>query len=313
MAYYEGMSQSEIAEALREPLGTIKTRIRSGLLKLKQSLSSGTGIDAMSHEKLSELCSIYALGRWTAKSCASLKRIWRPAAHSVDSRFRSIVRRGCDPGSACQCQAFSGFEGRLMARLDQEVPSRGVVDFKPVAAIFWIWQQNAAGSLGVRCCGRLALTVSLTRVSSLNRGLAEQQERLNQQLQQLKTLQRLLSAEKEVTQFIAKPGVRVTPLAGTDKSPQAAGQILWSAQEKKALFYASKLPSPPEGKTYQLWIIANNKPIDAGIFPVDPQGNGFLKVPLLAEADKAQKFAVTLEPAGGVIQPTGAMHLLGSL
>jgi len=44
MAYYEGMSRSEIADALREPLGTIKTRIRSGLLKLKQSLSSGVGI-----------------------------------------------------------------------------------------------------------------------------------------------------------------------------------------------------------------------------------------------------------------------------
>ncbi len=43
MAYYEGMSQSEIAKALQEPLGTIKTRIRSGLMKLKQVLGTELG------------------------------------------------------------------------------------------------------------------------------------------------------------------------------------------------------------------------------------------------------------------------------
>jgi RNA polymerase sigma-70 factor (ECF subfamily) len=46
LAYYEGLSQTEMAERLGQPLGTVKTWVRTALKHLKDELGGGATMTA---------------------------------------------------------------------------------------------------------------------------------------------------------------------------------------------------------------------------------------------------------------------------
>jgi anti-sigma-K factor RskA len=114
----------------------------------------------------------------------------------------------------------------------------------------------------------------------------------------------------ETLSLITAPGARAVQLAGLGSSPGAVGHTFINPRERKAVFYAFDLPALAPGKTYELWWIAAGRPVAAGTFEVDENGSARLLVNQVSEGP-IDAWAVTVEPAGGVPQPTGEMVLKG--
>jgi len=147
------------------------------------------------------------------------------------------------------------------------------------------------------------------------RGLEAERDRLSRQVNGLEQQVGLARDEarraQQALQVLAAPGVQSVLLAGLGPSPGAKGRTYVNPSTRDALFYAFDLPSLPADKTYELWFIAAGKPVAAGTFEVDPRGTGTVRVERVTDARQIQAWAVTIEPRGGVPQPTGAMVLKG--
>lgn len=141
-------------------------------------------------------------------------------------------------------------------------------------------------------------------VESLRNNLAARES-------ELKNVKEQVARQNEIAEFLQNPDVVVINLVGLQPDLKARGRVLWDTKHNEAFFYSLNLPAPPAEKTYQLWVIANNTPISAGIFNIDEKGDNVMKLKSLPSSTQIQKFAVTLEPDGGVPQPTGDMYLLG--
>lgn len=68
----------------------------------------------------------------------------------------------------------------------------------------------------------------------------------------------------------------------------------------KAALETSKMPAPPSGSVYQLWLQKNGRMVPAGLMPVGSDQ----KLVIDGSADDATAVGITVEPAGGSDHPT---------
>jgi hypothetical protein len=108
--------------------------------------------------------------------------------------------------------------------------------------------------------------------------------------------------------------VRRIDLTGYEAASAAVARAYWSPTAG-LLIAADRLPPPPAGRVYQVWLIESGAagPVSAGVIEAEGGGRGMLLVPAPAGVSaRAVTVAVTDEPAGGRPAPTGSKQLAGS-
>lgn len=165
-----------------------------------------------------------------------------------------------------------------------------------------MWKMMAAASL-ILTIGIGALWLLSNReVKRLDNIMAsmEKDQLKNEQILQAMTVEK--DHLQTVQEVLAAESMRTVKMTGTAMEPEATVKVMWSKDMKKAVMHAEKITPPPANMQYQLWVIADGKPVSVGLFNYDEVEQ--MTEPFDVNAQNITAFAITLEKMGGSPTPT---------
>ncbi len=241
----------------------------------------------------------YALGSCNAVEQAEVERM--AAAHpevkvALDAIFADLEK-----------MAFAGaippppaLKGRIMEAIAQAQAARPGSSTSTAGrgATPWMWLM----ALFVLIQG-ISIIYLNAQLSKAKHKIADTEQRLagcetqQQQLQEAKNQIAWLS--ESATQM-----VRISPLPGRSETWQLA--LYYNTANAQTMIYLASLPPAPAGKAWQLWAVVNGTPQSMGVIPLQNKEQPLLRLPFI---EKAEAFAVSLEPAGGSASPTEVVAL----
>ena len=117
------------------------------------------------------------------------------------------------------------------------------------------------------------------------------------------------SKAQVTSDVLAAPDLVRFNLVGGEGADRSSAQLLWS-RSRGMVFSGSRLPPPPAGSTYQIWLLSADRAVSAGTFVPDGSGRATAATDTPPNAPRPLTGArVTLEPAPGREEPSGAIVL----
>lgn len=96
----------------------------------------------------------------------------------------------------------------------------------------------------------------------------------------------------------------VVTLSGQAVNPKSFSKVYWNKETKVVYVDARGLPEPPKGMVYQVWALKLNPLTPTSIGLLENFDTNNQKIFAVENADNAEAFGITLEPAGGSLSPT---------
>ena len=241
--------------------------------------------------------------------------IMPPAA--MRARVLQSVRAVAPSEAASRAVDPSEFAARAVD--PSEVKGSGL-DLRGLLKRFSVWQILGArpslafgAAMALVAVAALGITTAalLNRNSALSREVAQLYDRLRESQTETTGVRTQLASLRDLNDVLASPDARVTQLAGKGEGARARATLAYERTTGRAVIVTAGLPPAPAGKTYQLWLIADNKKMPGGTFKTDLEGRARMSDRLPA-GEGSPTFAVTLEREGGVPAPEGEIYLIGS-
>jgi len=173
----------------------------------------------------------------------------------------------------------------------------------------WRWLARAAAVMVTA-----GLAALLYRAESDRRTLVQDGQRAVSEISDLRDRLQRFSAQTDLAlSVLTAADMRELPLDGRENAVAAAARAYWSPT-RGLLVVADRLPAPPPGRIYQVWIIERGQPLSAGLLGDQSEGRGMLVAPPPQQGSgPAVTIAVTDEPPSGLTAPSGTIRLAGSV
>jgi anti-sigma-K factor RskA len=261
----------------------------------------------MIDERTEELAGLYVLGALAPREHHAFEAALRRDAELqtvVDAlRAARDAMAGAVPAATPSPQLKQRIMAEISAREKKQVAAPARTSLADILGYFLSWGLTAATA--VVC---LVIYNQEKAVQSQLFAQTARVQELSQMADSLRNATNSLAQTVVALQETNKlANVRIALLGSLlSDSPKAVAVSLWDNQRQSGVFVVQNLKPLPPDRDYQLWVIDPKYkiPVSAGVFQVDNQGDVRMQFTAVKTIVTADKFAVTLEPKGGLPTPT---------